>query len=77
MIVLPVIILLVLKQFIYNEVLLGVCMVMLATPAGNMVAMFASQYDEKNYMLATKGISLTTVLSVITLPIVSVLTGIG
>jgi len=52
-------------------------MVMLATPAGNMVAMFASQYDEKNYMLATKGISLTTVLSVITLPIVSVLTGIG
>lgn len=76
MIVLPVIILLVLKQFIHNEVLLGVCMVMLATPAGNMIAMFASQHDEKNYILATKGVSLTTILSVVTLPIVSLLTGI-
>jgi malate permease and related proteins len=76
MIVLPVVILLVLKQFVDNKVLLGVCLVMLATPAGNMIAMFASQHDEKNFMHATKGISLTTVFSVITLPIVSLLTGI-
>jgi predicted permease len=75
MIVIPVVVLLVMKQFIHNEVLLGVSMVMLATPAGNMVAMFASQYDEENFMLASKGVSLTTILAVITLPIVSLLTG--
>lgn len=77
MIILPVLILLVLKGFIHNDMLLGVCLVMLATPAGSMTVMFASQYDEKSYTLATKGVAITTVLSIVTMPLVSFITGIS
>lgn len=77
LIILPVLILLVLKGFIEDEMLLGVCLVMLATPIGSMTAMFASQYNEESYPLATKGIALTTALTVITIPLVSLITGIG
>lgn len=59
-------------QFIRDEVLLGVCMVMLAAPVGSMTAMLAQQYDG-DYELASKGVVLTTLLSVITLPIISAL----
>ncbi len=52
--------------------LLGVCMIMLATPVGSMTVMLAEQYDG-NTELATSGVALTTVLSVITIPIVSLL----
>lgn len=50
--------------------LLGVCLIMLATPIGSMTAMLAQQYDG-DYMLASKGVSLTTILSVLTIPLVS------
>lgn len=76
MLVFPVVILLILKQFVHNQALLGACLVMLATPAGNMIAMFATLYNKDSYEVATKGISLTTAVSVITLPIVSLITGI-
>lgn len=77
MVILPTIILLVLKSFVKDEMLLGVCLVMLATPAGSMTVMFASQYHEKSYTLATKGVAITTALSIITMPLVSLLTGIS
>ncbi len=53
-----------------NELLCHVCMIMLATPVASMVVMLAQQYDS-NFELAAKGVALTTVLSVITIPIVS------
>ncbi|MGN0406470.1 MAG: AEC family transporter [Bariatricus sp.] len=62
----------VIRLIVSNEVILGVCMVMLATPAGSMTAMLAQQYH-KNYEMTAKGVALTTILSVITMPIVSML----
>lgn len=53
----------------------GVCLVMLATPVGTMTAMLALQYDG-DYELASKGVALTTIMSVVTIPIVSLLLGI-
>lgn len=53
-----------------NELLSHVCMIMLATPAASMVVMLAQQYDA-NYELAARGVALTTLLSVATIPIVS------
>ena len=50
--------------------LLNVFMIMLATPAGAMTAMLAQEYDG-DYALASKAVALTTVLSVITIPMVS------
>lgn len=57
-------------RFVEIEALRGVCMVMLATPAASMTAMLAQQSGE-NYEEVAKGVALTTLLSVITIPIVS------
>ncbi|MCR5250529.1 MAG: AEC family transporter [Lachnospiraceae bacterium] len=51
----------------------AVCMVMLATPVGSMTAMLAQQYDGE-YDLASKGVALTTLLSVATMPCVALIT---
>lgn len=56
--------------FIHNQMLLNVFMIMLATPAGAMTAMLAQEYDG-DYELASKAVALTTVLSVLTIPMVS------
>lgn len=77
MLVLPVIFLLILKRLITNEMLLNVCLIMVAAPVGSMIAMFANQYDEANSELATKAVSLTTIVSIVTIPLVSVITGVG
>ena len=77
MIILPIIILFILKMIINDKILLGVSLIMLATPVGSMTAMLASQYNEKSYTLATKGVSITTVMSVFTIPLISIITGIN
>lgn len=60
----------ILSRFLENLVLLGVCMVMLATPVGSMTAMLAQQY-ECDSELASKGVALTTLLSVAAIPLVA------
>ena len=74
LLLIPVVGVLVIRQFVPNEMICGVCMVMLATPVGSMTAMLAQQYDG-DYEMASKGVALTTVLSVVTMPIVSMLVG--
>lgn len=63
---------LVIKQFVAVPALQGVCMVMLATPAGSMTAMLAQQAGG-NYQRTAKGVALTTLLSVVTIPLVSMI----
>ena len=70
LIVIPIFGILLLRIWVKDPMLLGVCMIMLATPVGSMTAMLAQQYDG-DYMLASKGVSLTTILSVLTIPLVS------
>ena len=53
-----------------NELLCQVCMIMLGTPAASMVVMLAQTYDG-DFELASRGIALTTLLSVATIPLVS------
>lgn len=74
LIVIPVVMLFVLKQFINNAMVLGVCMVILSTPVASMTAMLAQQYDG-NYPLASKGVAVSTILSVLTMPLVAMITG--
>lgn len=74
LLVIPVLGVLFIRQFVDNEIICGVCMVMLATPVGSMTAMLAQQYDG-DYEMASKGVALTTVLSVVTMPLVSMLVG--
>ncbi len=70
LVLIPVIGVLLIRQFVDNQVLCGVCMVMLATPVGSMTAMLAQQYDG-DYEMASRGVALTTILSVATMPLVS------
>ena len=50
-------------------------MVLLATPSGSMAAMLAMEYDG-DYKGASEVIALTTLLSVVTMPLVSWLCGV-
>ena len=59
---------------VIDPMICGVCMVMLATPVASMAAMLAQQYDG-NYALAAKGVALTTILSVVTMPVVAAVLG--
>lgn len=70
LLVIPIPMMLVINQFVQIDMLRGVCMVVVSTPAASLCAMFAHQY-KNNYELATKGVAITTVLSVITIPMVS------
>lgn len=72
LLVIPIVGMLIIKRFVSNEIICGVCMVMLATPVGSMTAMLAQQYGG-DYEMASKGVALTTILSVITIPLVSML----
>ena len=75
MILIPVCGMLLIMQFDINPLFKGVCLIMLATPVGSMTAMLAQQYDG-DYELASKGVALTTVLSVVTIPLLSAVLGI-
>lgn len=70
----PLLFVTVIRQFIDNPLILGICMIQLSTPVGSMVALLAKEYDG-DAMLAAKGVTLSTVLSVITIPIVATITG--
>ncbi|WP_029324019.1 AEC family transporter [Butyrivibrio sp. AE3004] len=69
LIVIPIISVLLMKLFIKDQILLGVCFVMIATPVASMSAMLAQYYggDEET---ASRGVALTTLLSVLTIPLV-------
>ena len=73
LLVIPVAGMLVIRQVVSVPALQGVCMVMLATPAGSMTAMLAQQ-SGGDYRRVAQGVALTTLLSVATIPLVSMLT---
>ena len=54
------------------ELFVGVSLIMLGTPVGSMTAMVAQTHGS-NYELAARGVAITTVLSVLTLPLVSMI----
>lgn len=66
----PVAAMLLVCQVIDNRLICEVFLVMMATPAASMCAMLSQQYGG-DYELAVKGVALTTILSVVTMPIVS------
>lgn len=66
----PVAAMLLVCQVIDNRLICEVFLVMMATPAASMCAMLSQQYGG-DYELAAKGVALTKILSVVTMPIVS------
>lgn len=70
LVVIPVIGMMVIRRLTENVMLHGVSFVVLAAPSASMAAMLAQQYDG-DYLTASRGIALTTLLSVLTMPLLS------
>ena len=70
LLLLPAVWMLMVNRLAEQEILRGVCLVMMAPPAGSMTAMLAQQYDG-DYETASRGVALTTVLSVVTMPVLA------
>ena len=75
MIVIPVIGGMLIKHLITGDVLQGVSLILLAAPVASMSAMLAQQYNGE-YELASQGVALSTIMSVITMPMVFWIVGI-
>lgn len=74
LLVLPVVFMPLINHALGGGMLCGVCMIMIATPAASMDVMLVQQYgDAREAEMAAKGVALTTLLSVVTIPIVSAL----
>ena len=73
--IIPIVGITILRLFVKDEMIIDVMFVMLATPVASMVAMLTQEYDG-DYLLATRGVALSTIISVISIPIISVLMGI-
>lgn len=70
LLVIPIIGTLIVIQLLDNDLLCHVCMVMLGTPVASMIVMLAQTYDADSELMS-RGVALTTILSVITIPMVS------
>lgn len=69
LIIIPVISISVLKMFVDNPMILGVCAVTMSVPVGSMVPMLATIYGG-DYELGSIGVAVTTLVSVITMPVI-------
>ncbi len=65
---------LIIRQITPDPVLQGICMVILSTPVGSMSAMMARTYDG-NFDKASQGVAVTTILSIVTMPVVFAIMG--
>lgn len=72
MLVVPLAVAICLKPFVQNEILYQVSVLLVAMPVGSMPVILAKQYDT-DVNQATKGVVLSTILSIITVPIVAIL----
>ena len=77
MLVLPIVVTLILKQFVDNTYLLAVSMAALATPSGNVIPLLANLYNKEGYPVSVQGVAVTTAAAVITMPVVALVTGLG
>ena len=67
-IIIPMIFFVILKCFVTNELILGIIIIISAMPIGSIAIMFCNEY-EGNVNLASKAIFITTLCSVVTVPI--------
>lgn len=72
LIALPIIVFLILDSYIDNPLLLGIPVIISAMPAASNTAIMAKSYDS-NYKLASQVVFLTTLCSIITIPLISIL----
>lgn len=72
LIILPLLMFPAFKYFATDSLLLAVCLVMVAVPVGSMTVMMAQQYDG-DISTSSKGVAISTLLSVVTMPLLFML----
>lgn len=70
--ILPVIVGWMMLQIIPSPLIAGITVLMLAVPVGSMCALLAQAYD-RDYELVSKGVVLTTILSIISIPVITMI----
>ena len=70
LIVIPSAVLLLAKHILDDSLIFGVLLVMISTPVASMCPLMAQQYGG-NHSLASKGVAVTTLLSVLTMPLIN------
>ncbi len=70
LIVIPCLVLLPAQQFISDSLIFGVLLVMVSAPVASMCPLMAQQYGG-NHSLASKGVAVTTLFSVLTMPLIN------
>jgi len=76
MIILPAAGMLILSQVLEDQTFIGVCFIMIAAPAASMNTMMSAQYGSKeDFETATKGVALTTVVSLFSVPLLGLIFG--
>lgn len=68
-VIVPVIVYPLLKMFISDPLILGVTLIMISMPVGNSAVLFATEYGG-DVSVAAKNIFMTTLLSVLTIPLI-------
>lgn len=62
------------RGLIDSELIFGIVVIMLAMPVASMTAMLANQYNG-DYKLVSEGVAFSTIVSVISIPLISVIVG--
>lgn len=71
MLIIPIICILIMKNFGFDSEALGIFVLMLSMPVGSIVSLMESEYGRKDSSISSSGIALTTLLSIVTIPIVA------
>lgn len=71
MLIIPIICILIMKNFGFDSEALGIFVLMLSMPVGSIVTLMETEYGGKDGRISSSGIALTTVLSIVTIPIVA------
>ncbi|MCI1956652.1 MAG: AEC family transporter [Oscillospiraceae bacterium] len=69
LLVIPALGILLMRPLIQNRLILDIALIVLATPVGSMTTMLAQQYGA-DYQVTSQGIALSTVLSIVTIPLI-------
>ncbi|PJI06828.1 MULTISPECIES: AEC family transporter [Clostridium] len=71
MLIIPIVCILIMKNFGFDSEALGIFALMISMPVGSIVTLIETEYGGKDSSICSSGIALTTVFSIITIPIVS------
>ena len=74
LLIIPLLGMVIIRMFVDDAVLQGICYIVLACPCGSMGAMLAEQ-NGGNYITASEGVAVTTLFSVVTMPLLFAMIG--